>query len=859
MNQTTYNSLKAFIWGIANDCLVDVYDVGDYRKVILPFFVIRRFDAVLAPKHDDVVKKKKEFEAKGITVDIDPALCTIACQAFCNRSEYTLTDLKARTNQQQLKRDFLDYLDGFSQNVQEILNKFKIRNEIETLSQHDRLGLLIEKFVDPRYNFSTEPVLNDDGTVLIEGLDNHSMGTLFEDVIRQFNEETNITDAGRHFTPRDIVELMADLAFIPVQDQIQSTTYRIYDGACGTGGMLTVGESHIQTLATRRGKRVSIKLFGQENADETYAIARADMLVKGEGAQANNIRYGSTISDDRFSRDEFDFMLSNPPFGTSWKSELKAWGDIKKTDITDPRFIVEYADTPEFSLVPDIGDPQMLFLANNISKMKKSTPLGSRIVEVHNSASLSTGKAGSGPSNLRRMIIEQDMLEAIIALPEKMFYNTPISTYLWVVTNKKSPARRGTVQLIDATSMKSGIRKNLGDKNCEISDETRRRILQLYLAYSHADSQFSRVIPNEEFGYWEVSVMHPLLDEHGSPIIETKGKNKGKVKADKKLIDRARVPFSYDGGITGFFETEVKPFSETAWIDESDVRIGYDISFTKYFYNPDELRKTADVIDDLREEHEMSTSLLSDIIRRATADSVGRTIQMQDSGNKWLGQIPAHWELVYLWQVCSEQNTKNKELIENNVLSLSHGNIIRKKDINYGLVPKGYDGYQIVDPGNIILRLTDLQNDQKSLRTGLVRERGIITSAYTCLNTTQNPRFIQLILHVYDINKFFYGLGGGVRQSIGFQDLKTMVIPIPPREEQDKIAEFVDSKCAAVGVVIDEMIARLKNEIALLGQYKTQMAADIITGRTDLDEIESTQLSDTEGDDDGEDEEQEVE
>ena len=314
MNQTTYNSLKAFIWGIANDCLVDVYDVGDYRKVILPFFVIRRFDAVLMPKHDDVVRKRVEFEKKGITVDIDPALCTIAGQAFCNRSDYTLTDLKSRTNQQQLKRDFIAYLDGFSQNVQEILNKFKIRNEIDTLSEHDRLGLLIEKFVDPRYNFSTEPVLNDDGTVRIEGLDNHSMGTLFEDVIRQFNEETNITDAGRHFTPRDIVELMADLAFIPVQDQIQSTTYRIYDGACGTGGMLTVGEQHIQTLAARRGKRVSIKLFGQENADETYAIARADMLVKGEGAQANNIRYGSTISEDKFAHEEFDFMLSNPPF-----------------------------------------------------------------------------------------------------------------------------------------------------------------------------------------------------------------------------------------------------------------------------------------------------------------------------------------------------------------------------------------------------------------------------------------------------------------------------------------------------------------------------------------------------------------
>lgn len=232
MNQSTYNSLKSFIWGIANDCLVDVYDVGDYRKIILPMFVIRRFDAVLEPTHDKIVMKLKEFKDKGITVDLDPALCAIAGQAFVNKSQYTLTDLKSRTKRQQLKQDFIDYLDGFSQNVQDIINKFDFRNKIDKLSDQDRLGLLIEKFVDPRYNLSNKPVLNEDGSVRIEALDNHSMGTLFEEVIRMFNEETNVTDAGRHFTPRDIVNLMADLAFVPVQNKIQSTTYRIYDMRC---------------------------------------------------------------------------------------------------------------------------------------------------------------------------------------------------------------------------------------------------------------------------------------------------------------------------------------------------------------------------------------------------------------------------------------------------------------------------------------------------------------------------------------------------------------------------------------------------------------------------------------------------
>lgn len=509
MNQSTYNSLKSFIWGIANDCLVDVYDVGDYRKIILPMFVIRRFDAVLEPKHEAVMKAKEQFTKAGIT-ELDAALASVAEQAFVNKSDFTLTDLKSRTNQQQLKKDFIEYLDGFSENVQVIINKFHIRNEIDRLSEQDRLGLLIEKFVDPRINLSNRPVLNEDGSVRIEALDNHTMGTLFEEVIRMFNEETNVTDAGRHFTPRDIVELIADLAFIPVQDRIQSTTYRIYDGACGTGGMLTVGDEHIKKLAKEQEKKVSIHLYGQENADETYAIARADMLVKGEGKESDQIRFGSTISDDKFAKEEFDFMLSNPPFGTPWKTDLKAWGIDKKDEISDSRFIINYDDNPEYSLIPDIGDPQMLFLANNISKMKTTTELGSRIIEVHNGSSLFTGKAGSGPSNLRRYIFEQDLCEAIIAIPENMFYNTGIGTYLWVLTNKKDEKRKGKVQLIDATSMKEPLRKNLGDKNCEMTQKMREKVMELYLAFDKADSEYSKVFPNEEFGFYQIEVNRPL-------------------------------------------------------------------------------------------------------------------------------------------------------------------------------------------------------------------------------------------------------------------------------------------------------------------------------------------------------------
>ncbi len=682
MNQSTYNSLKSFIWGIANDCLVDVYDVGDYRKIILPMFVIRRFDAVLEPTHDAVVAARKKFEATGKSTDFDPALMSIAKQAFVNKSDFTLTDLKSRTNQQQLKKDFINYLDGFSANVQEIINKFHIRNEIDRLSEQDRLGLLIEKFVDPRYNFSNHDILNEDGSVKIEALDNHTMGTLFEEVIRMFNEETNVTDAGRHFTPRDIVELIADLAFIPVQDKIQSTTYRIYDGACGTGGMLTVGEEHIKKLAGAQGKNVSIHLYGQENADETYAIARADMLVKGEGKEADQVRFGSTISDDKFAREEFDFMLSNPPFGTPWKTDLKAWGDIKKDEITDSRFIINYDDNPEYSLLPDIGDPQMLFLANNISKMKKGTELGSRIVEVHNGSSLFTGKAGQGPSNLRRYIFEQDICEAIVAIPENMFYNTGIGTYLWVLTNKKEEKRKGKVQLIDATSMKTPLRKNLGDKNCEMTEELRRKVMELYLAFEDADPQYSKVFANEEFGYYQVDVNRPLrlkgvinesklsdfsedggdkelydfLKDYAKSDVESKDFNafaagiekeakkaglkwpakrgnalrkyfsekdeeaeivldkKGNVEYDNDLKDSEQVPLLYEGGIEAFFENEIAPYVPDAVVDAENATVGYELSFTKYFYKPVQLRDISEIIADIRAIEQSTDGLLASII-----------------------------------------------------------------------------------------------------------------------------------------------------------------------------------------------------------------------------------------------------
>ena len=335
----------------------------------------------------------------------------------------------------------------------------------------------MEKFLDNSINLSPKPIPNGDGSVRLEGLDNHGMGTVFEELIRRFNEENN-EEAGEHFTPRDVVQLMARLVFLPVADAVRSGTYLVYDGACGTGGMLTVAEETLTQLAGEQDKEVSIHLYGQEVNPETYAISKADLILKGEGGEADNMQVRLHPLADAFPAREFDFMLSNPPYGKSWKSDLERMGG--KADITDPRFVMEHAGDPDYSLITRSSDGQMMFLANMLSKMKHDTPMGSRIAEVHNGSSLFTGDAGQGESNIRRWIIENDWLEAIVALPLNMFYNTGIATYIWVLSNRKAAHRRGMVQLIDATQWSRPLRKNLGSKNCELSDKDIRPHLRRF-------------------------------------------------------------------------------------------------------------------------------------------------------------------------------------------------------------------------------------------------------------------------------------------------------------------------------------------------------------------------------------------
>ena len=655
MQDTQLSQISNFIWGVADDYLRDLYVRGKYRDVILPMTVLRRLDAVLDPTKEKVLEEKKWLDDADIQ-DQAAVLEQAAGQAFYNTSKFQLKDLTSRASQQQLRDDFNAYLDGFSPNVQDILEKFEFRNQINRLSTGNVLGNVVERFLSPQVNLSPEPVLNPDGSVKLPGLDNHGMGTIFEDLVRRFNEDNN-EEAGEHWTPRDAVDLMAQLVFQPVRDHIESGTYLLYDGAIGTGGMLTIAEQTLQGIALENAKQVSTHLYGQEINNETYAICKADMLLKGERNVDENIIGGpehSTLSKDAFRSQTFDFMLSNPPYGKSWGSDLEKMGG--KKDFKDPRFLISHRGNAEYSLVTRTSDGQMLFLANMASKMKHDSPLGSRIAEVHNGSSLFTGDAGQGESNIRRWIIENDWLEAIVALPLNMFYNTGIATYVWILTNRKPEHRKGKVQLIDSTKWSTPLRKNLGQKNCELSPENVRQIIDAFMDFG--DTEQSKIFPNEAFGYWKVTVERPLRlagtdpervykaaeikklkaenqkDGTAAPIIRkvlptSVGNNplegrvdvtlKGKpavveYEPDTDLRDTEQIPLLHSGGIEAFLQEEVLPYAPDAWYNPEAVKIGYEINFNRHFYKPQPMRSLDEIRADILVLERETEGLLNAII-----------------------------------------------------------------------------------------------------------------------------------------------------------------------------------------------------------------------------------------------------
>lgn len=752
MNQSQYNQLFSFLFNIANDVLVQSFNKGDYKKIILPFIVLRRLDLLLEESKQQVINfcQTEEF-AMMPEESKEQQLCFITKYPFYNVSPFTMKMLKAETDQTRLRQNFEAYLDGFSLHVQDIIAKFDLRHYVQLLSNLGCLGMIIEKMTADDINLGIKPVVDENTKeIKLPPLDNHTMGTLFEDLLRKFNEDYSVTEAGEHYTPRDYVKLLADLAFIPVADRMRNGGYEIYDGACGTGGILSVAQDRLEDIAGERGMRLKTYLFGQELQPETFATCKADLMLSGHSQdftyrQGGVMRYrfvnGSTISDDGHPGKNFDFCISNPPFGTPWKKDFEVWGSPKKKeDVPDTRFS-GIMDSKQMTFVPNIGDPQMLFLANNVSRMKEDTELGTRIVEIHNGSSLFTGNAGGGESNLRRYIIENDMLEAIVAMPENMFYNTGIGTFVWIVTNRKEERRRGKVQLIDATSIKTPLRKNLGNKNCEASDNDRAAIVKLLTDFVENDK--SKIFDNREFGFWQITVDRPLrqsislsidalqktvnsfvrkdvslsdecivqlmqLDidiplqvaipevSEDESIFDSKfarfrkmklAKTTGQIMADMvlscaltvlcdmleektewldvqefeekfnsdtrvkqlkftwskiedvflyiskkvnpdakpvvkdgKLVpdpalrDTEQVPLLYQGGIEEFMRNEVLPYAPDAFGDDDATVIGYELSFTKYFYKPIELRTLKDIREEIRKIESRTDGLLNEIL-----------------------------------------------------------------------------------------------------------------------------------------------------------------------------------------------------------------------------------------------------
>jgi len=492
MNQKVHNQIVSFIWSIADDVLRDVFVRGKYRDIILPFTVLRRLDALLVPTKDKVLEANTFLIQQNI--DDKKALENQSGYPFWNISRFTFETLM--NDADNIDTNLEAYLDGYSPNVQEIISKFKLRNQLETMKEAGVTYLLIEKLCNKEINLSPNEIKNSKGETL-PPLTNLGMGYVFEELIRKFNEENN-EEAGEHFTPREIIKLMTHILFTPVKDKIKKGTYLIYDPACGSGGMLTEAEHFAMEVTNNKA---DFMLYGQEVNPETYAICTSDMLIKGE--KSENIAYGSTLSKDGFPHLHFDFMLSNPPYGKTWKIDEDAIVDDRgkkgSQNIKDDRFQIG---------LPSISDGQLLFLMNMVSKMKHNTELGSRIATVHNGSALFTGDAGGGESEIRKYIIENDWLECIIALPKNIFYNTGIPTYIWIVSNKKEPKRKGKVQLINAMELNEKLRKNLGQKNCEMKSAHIDTITNMYMDF--VESDISKIYPNEYFGYNKITVERPL-------------------------------------------------------------------------------------------------------------------------------------------------------------------------------------------------------------------------------------------------------------------------------------------------------------------------------------------------------------
>lgn len=566
-----HSDISSFIWNVCDDVLRGLFKQHEYGDVILPFVVLRRLDCVLEGKKDDIIKIHQEYKDK--FEDTSKIINSKLNLKFSNYSRYDLNRLKQEPNK--LSENFYDYLSSFSTNVQDIIQNFGLQKHIDKLDSNDKLYLLVEKFTDIDFHPNV--------------MDNHTMGQIFEELLRKFSEMSNET-SGEHYTPRDVVRLLVSLVFSQDIGKLSQPNkiLSIYDPCCGTGGMLTIGKEWIKKNIN---ENIDVNLFGQELNPQTYSICKSDFLITDE--QPDNIKLGSTLTNDQYSdrSRKFDYMITNPPFGVSWKSEQK---QIKnESDEEGGRFSVG---------LPRVSDGSLLFLQHMISKMETQ---GSRIGVVFNGSPLFTGDSGSGESEIRKWIIKNDWLECVVSLPDQLFFNTGISTYIWIVTNKKNKIREGKVQLIDGSTFYKSMKKSLGSKRKFIDDEQREELQKIYTDFK--DGEFSKIFDNEFFGYTKVTIEQPTIKN--GKVVKDKT---GNPKPDSKLRDNERIPLSED--IKEYFEREVKPHLPNSWIDFDKNKVGYEINFTKYFYKYKPLRSLKEITQDLLELEKESELLLNQIV-----------------------------------------------------------------------------------------------------------------------------------------------------------------------------------------------------------------------------------------------------
>jgi len=597
LNTQSLQPIINFIWTVADDVLINKYLENQYQDVILPMTVLRRLDLALEPSKEQTLKTYEDFKTK---MDNLSGLLTSEQHgsglAFYNTSPYTMKMLL--DDPKNIDANFLAYLNGFSDNVQDIISKFKFRNQLERFEETGITFSLIEKFCNPKVELSPDKISP------------MAMGYMFEDLLRRFNEKTNAA-AGRHFTPREIIELMTHLVYLPVKDNIQQGTFLVYDPCAGSGAMLTQSKLFATNPEGEIKSKATFHLYGQENTGEMYAICKSDMLLKGE--DPDKIKFGSTLSEYGFDHDlRFNFMLTNPPYGTTWKQDFDNLnvGTDKKPSIIDTRFnlpVMNFKSDREVTcLTSRSNDGQLMFMLHMIAKMKDPKDGGSRIASVHNGSALFTGDAGSGESGIRQYIIENDLLECIIQLPNDIFYNTGIATYVWFLTNKKEEHRKGKVQLINGSSYFQKMRKSLGSKRNELATDHIQQIQDLYFAFE--ESEHSKIFDNEDFGFYQITVHQPEKDEKGKIVLDSKGK----MKSDSSLKDIENVPMKES--IEAYFKREVLPFAPDAWYDKTKMKVGYEIAFNKYFYQYEGLRSLQDIASDILKLEQETDGLLKEII-----------------------------------------------------------------------------------------------------------------------------------------------------------------------------------------------------------------------------------------------------